>query len=83
MQPYTRIRIPFMSKQLNIPEADVERLLVSLILDKRIEGHIDQVRPCWTLEHCTLHASWNGPSPAAALLADFEVDPEQQSLHWA
>ena len=43
VQPYTRIRIPFMSKQLNIPEADVERLLVSLILDKRIEGHIDQV----------------------------------------
>lgn len=44
IQPYTRIRIPFISKELNIPEADVEQLLVSLILDSRISGHIDQVR---------------------------------------
>ena len=44
MQPYTRIRIPFISKHLNIPENDVEQLLVSLILDKRIRGHIDQVQ---------------------------------------
>ena len=43
IQPYTRIRIPFVSQQLNIPEADVEQLLVSLILDNRIHGHIDQV----------------------------------------
>ena len=32
-----------MSQQLNIPEGDVEQLLVSLILDNRINGHIDQV----------------------------------------
>ncbi len=44
VQPYTRIRIPFISKHLNIPEHDVEQLLVSLILDNRIRGHIDQVR---------------------------------------
>lgn len=44
MQPYTRIRIPFISKHLNIPEGDVEQLLVSLILDNRIRGHIDQVQ---------------------------------------
>lgn len=44
VQPYTRIRIPFISKHLNIPESDVEQLLVSLILDNRIRGHIDQVR---------------------------------------
>ena len=43
VQPYTRIRIPFVSKQLNIPEKDVEQLLVSLILDQKIQGHIDQV----------------------------------------
>lgn len=43
VQPYTRIRIPFISKHLNIPENDVEQLLVSLILDNRIRGHIDQV----------------------------------------
>ena len=45
IQPYTRIRIPFVSQQLNIPEYDVEQLLVALILDSRIQGHIDQVRP--------------------------------------
>lgn len=43
IKPYTRIRIPFVSKELNIPEKDVEQLLVSLILDSRIPGHIDQV----------------------------------------
>jgi COP9 signalosome complex subunit 2 len=43
LQPYTRIRIPFISKELNIPSADVEALLVSLILDNKIRGAIDQV----------------------------------------
>ena len=43
IKPYTRIRIPFISKELNIPEPDVEALLVSLILDSRIHAHIDQV----------------------------------------
>uniref|UniRef100_A0A061QWV0 COP9 signalosome complex subunit 2 n=1 Tax=Tetraselmis sp. GSL018 TaxID=582737 RepID=A0A061QWV0_9CHLO len=43
IRPYTRIRIPFISQQLNVPENEVEALLVSLILDKRISGHIDQV----------------------------------------
>ncbi|KAI5384617.1 COP9/signalosome complex subunit Csn2, partial [Lathyrus oleraceus] len=39
IKPYTRIRIPFISKELNVPEHDVEQLLVSLILDNRIQGH--------------------------------------------
>lgn len=43
IQPYTRIKIPFISKELNIPEKDVEALLVTLILDNRITGSIDQV----------------------------------------
>lgn len=43
IQPYTRIRLPYLSAQLNIPEADVEQLLVSLILDNRVAGRIDQV----------------------------------------
>lgn len=30
-------------QELNVPEKDVEELLVSLILDNRINGHIDQV----------------------------------------
>jgi len=43
IKPYTRIRIPFISQELNVPEKDVEQLLVSLILDNRVQGHIDQV----------------------------------------
>ncbi|KAG0481592.1 hypothetical protein HPP92_012450 [Vanilla planifolia] len=43
IKPYTRIRIPFISQELNVPEKDVVQLLVSLILDNRIQGHIDQV----------------------------------------
>lgn len=30
-------------QEINVPEDDVETLLVSLILDNRIQGHIDQV----------------------------------------
>lgn len=57
----------FRSQELNIPEGDVEQLLVSLILDNRVHGHIDQVNqllelgdksvlyPCsTTLLHSTL-----------------------------
>lgn len=43
IQPYTRVRIPFIAQKLNIPGPDVEQLLVSLILDGRVAGSIDQV----------------------------------------
>ncbi len=41
--PYTRVRLPFISAKLNIAPADVEQLLVQLILDGRVDGHVDQV----------------------------------------
>ncbi|RUP46953.1 PCI domain-containing protein [Jimgerdemannia flammicorona] len=43
IQPYTRIEIPFVSKQLGVPAQDVEDLLVGLILDNKVSGKIDQV----------------------------------------
>eukprot|EP01112_Ceratiomyxa_fruticulosa_P011792 TRINITY_DN3231_c0_g1_i1.p1 TRINITY_DN3231_c0_g1~~TRINITY_DN3231_c0_g1_i1.p1 ORF type:complete len:455 (-),score=119.55 TRINITY_DN3231_c0_g1_i1:3-1367(-) len=43
LEPYTRIRIPFISKELNIPATEVESLLVALILDNKIRGQIDQI----------------------------------------
>ncbi|KAL5004055.1 hypothetical protein ScPMuIL_017511 [Solemya velum] len=43
IKPYTRIRIPFISKELNIEPVEVENLLVSCILDSTIQGRIDQV----------------------------------------
>ncbi|KAJ8766824.1 hypothetical protein K2173_008378 [Erythroxylum novogranatense] len=42
VNPFDEI-INFRTLELNVPEKDVEQLLVSLILDNRIDGHIDQV----------------------------------------
>jgi len=50
LEPYTRIRIPFISKELNIPATEVESLLVSLILDNKIRGQIDQINQELRLE---------------------------------
>ena len=52
--PYTRIRLERIAKDLNdIPVEDVESLLVSLILDGKLGGEIDQVhgilvKKAWT-----------------------------------
>jgi COP9 signalosome complex subunit 2 len=44
IQPYTRISLRSIAKELNdIPLQDVEALLVGLILDGKLEGEIDQV----------------------------------------
>ncbi|XP_065207566.1 COP9 signalosome complex subunit 2 isoform X2 [Planococcus citri] len=43
IKPYTRIHIPFISKELNIDVNEVENLLVSCILDNTVRGRIDQV----------------------------------------
>ena len=43
IKPYTRIKIGFISGELNVDEADVESLLVSCILDDPVKGRIDQV----------------------------------------
>uniref|UniRef100_A0A7S3V278 PCI domain-containing protein n=1 Tax=Aplanochytrium stocchinoi TaxID=215587 RepID=A0A7S3V278_9STRA len=50
IKPYTRIALPFISKELMIPVEEVEDLLVSLILDGKIKGHIDQIRQILILE---------------------------------
>eukprot|EP01085_Mycamoeba_gemmipara_P001294 Mycagemm_TRINITY_DN10305_c1_g1::TRINITY_DN10305_c1_g1_i1::g.1294::m.1294 type:complete len:452 gc:universal TRINITY_DN10305_c1_g1_i1:46-1401(+) len=44
IKPYTRIKIPFLAKELNVSVTEVESLLVDLILDAKIVGHIDQVQ---------------------------------------
>jgi len=41
--PYTRISIAFIATELNISAPEVEQLLVALILDGQIDGHIDQI----------------------------------------
>lgn len=36
IKPYTRVHIPFIAKELNIEESDVENLLVTCILDELV-----------------------------------------------
>lgn len=43
IRPYTRIRLEFISAQLNVEVAEVESLLIALILDGQIDGQIDQL----------------------------------------
>ncbi|KAJ8304653.1 hypothetical protein KUTeg_018236 [Tegillarca granosa] len=50
IKPYTRIHIPFISKELNIDPTEVENLLVSCILDNAILGRIDQVNQVLELQ---------------------------------
>jgi len=53
IKPYTRIHIPFISKELNIDAGEVEALLVSCILDNTVRGKIDQVNQVLELKHET------------------------------
>jgi COP9 signalosome complex subunit 2 len=43
IRPYTRIRLAFISASLNVEMAEVESLLISLILDGQVNGQIDQL----------------------------------------
>jgi COP9 signalosome complex subunit 2 len=51
IKPYTRIKLSFASKKLNITSQEVEELLVDLILDKKINGYIDQINQILEVEH--------------------------------
>ncbi|KAF8579849.1 PCI-domain-containing protein [Ramaria rubella] len=43
IKPYTRLELSFLAKQLNVEVAEVEDLLIGLILEGKVEGKIDQV----------------------------------------
>lgn len=58
IKPYTRIRMAFMAKELNITANEVESLLVDLILDSKIVGKIDQVNQLLCLESPTIASSF-------------------------
>ena len=51
VRPYTRVRISFIASELNVPQDDVEALLVSLCLDNLIQASIDQINGLLLLEH--------------------------------
>lgn len=43
IKPYTRIEIDYLERQLGISSDEIEEILVSLILDEKVQGRIDQV----------------------------------------
>lgn len=55
VSPYRCVTFEFIAQQLNIPIEEVEKLLVTLILDERVKGEIDQVNQ--RLELVTEHIS--------------------------
>lgn len=43
VKPYQRVKLAFIAKELSLKSAEVEALLVDMILDERIQGKIDQM----------------------------------------
>ncbi|KFM23413.1 COP9 signalosome complex subunit 2 [Auxenochlorella protothecoides] len=50
VQSYSRIRLSAIGEELNIPPPEVESLLVSMLLDGKFAGAIDQVQGVLTLD---------------------------------
>jgi len=50
IKPYTCITLQYIGKEMNIPQEEVEDLLVALILDKAVAGSVDQVKQMLTLD---------------------------------
>jgi len=50
LTPYTKIHIGFVSQELNITPKEVQAIMVTLILDNKIRGKIDQVQQILELE---------------------------------
>ena len=48
--PYTRVRLDFVASQLSVSVAEVEQLLLGLILDGKVAGRIDQLKQVLELE---------------------------------
>lgn len=73
INPYTRIQIPFISKELNIEPAEVENLLVSCILDNAIMGRIDQVNQVLELKRESTCARYNALDKWTQQLSNLHV----------
>jgi len=58
LKPYTKIKIPFLSSELNITSPEVEELLVGLILDNKVQGKIDQINQLLELDSSKSNAFW-------------------------
>jgi len=58
LTPYTKIRVVFLADELNVANKEVEDLMVSLILDNKIRGRIDQVNHILELDASKGSSFW-------------------------
>ena len=58
IEPYSRVKLDFLSQELVIPISEVEALLVALILEGRFEGKIDQLKGVLELSRPRPHMKW-------------------------
>ncbi|CAM9963839.1 unnamed protein product, partial [Scytosiphon promiscuus] len=77
--PYTRVKLPYLAGELNdIPVTDVEDLLVSCILDGKVDGKIDQVRTPFV---CARVSSFGGGRfPEGGQIRRFQVLPARTDV---
>lgn len=60
-RPYRKVTIPFIARELALEPAEVESLLVDMILDQKLDAYIDQIKG-----HVVLQPSGNGGAGAGA-----------------
>lgn len=64
-QPYTRVKLEHIGKQLGITPSETENLLVSLILDGKLDATIDQPSQILTMNNRTVGTTGSGNVPVA------------------
>jgi len=70
LQAYSSLRIQYIATELNISEKNVEELAVTLILDEKIRGKIDQVNKVLQVESAkgSLHSKYRAVDKWASQL---------------
>merc|ERR1712087_602543 len=51
IKPYTRVKLEWLCRQLNATMPEIENLVVNLILDKSINGRLDQIHSLLDLKY--------------------------------
>eukprot|EP01097_Dermamoeba_algensis_P003889 TRINITY_DN2634_c0_g1_i1.p1 TRINITY_DN2634_c0_g1~~TRINITY_DN2634_c0_g1_i1.p1 ORF type:complete len:242 (-),score=75.76 TRINITY_DN2634_c0_g1_i1:184-909(-) len=74
IKPYNRLYLSFLAQLLHIVDEEVEKLLVSLILDNKIAGQIDQVHQILNLSMASSHKKYSAINNWASGLTSITND---------